>query len=137
MAQQIGALRRQALWFALVGMAAAATHFAVLVALVRGGAWPPTWANVAAFAVAFGVSFGGHRRFTFADAQRGGLWCSLWRWLAAALAGFGLNQLLFVVGLRLFGSAAYVPVWLAVTALVTILTFAIGKFWAFARVSQS
>lgn len=135
MAQPLGSLRRQALWFLLVGASAAATHFAVLVLLVRWGGWSPAPANAAAFAVAFGVSFGGHFRLTFARTQRRGWRDSLWRWLAASLAGFGLNQALFVAGLQLFGQAAYAPVWLAVTVLVTVITFAAGRFWAFARVS--
>ena len=135
MAQQIGGLRRQALWFGLVGAAAAATHFAVLVLLVRWGGWMPARANVAAFVMAFGVSFGGHFRLTFYRPEQRGWWASLWRWLAASLAGFAANQVLFVAGLRLLGQAAYVPVWLAVTVLVTVITFAAGRFWAFARIS--
>ena len=135
------ATARQAGCFALVGAAAAATHFAALVLLVRAGL-APQWGNVGAFAVAFAVSFAGHYRFTFAQTRTGaaagvdtgarGRWlASLWRWLASSLCGFALNHALFLAGLRLLGPAAYQAAWLAATALVTLATFALGKFWAF------
>ncbi len=135
----MNAAARQAGCFALVGAAAAATHFAALVLLVRAGL-APQWGNVGAFAVAFAVSFAGHYRFTFrqsrADANAGarGRWlASLWRWLASSLCGFALNHALFLAGLRLLGPAAYQAAWLAATALVTLATFALGKFWAFSH----
>ena len=132
MSAAMNAAARQAGCFALVGAAAAATHFAALVLLVRAGL-APQWGNVGAFAVAFAVSFAGHYRFTFrqsrADANAG----ARGRWLASSLCGFALNHALFLAGLRLLGPAAYQAAWLAATALVTLATFALGKFWAFSH----
>ena len=131
MAQQTQ-ISHQAAWFVLVGAAAAAVHFGILVLLVQWAGVAPAWANVAAFVVALCVSFGGHFCLTFRQPGQHRSWLrSLWRWLASSVGGFALNQLLFVVGLYWFGRHAYVPVWLAVTLLVTLATFALGKFWAF------
>ena len=43
------------------------------------------------------------------------------------------NHALFLAGLRLLGPAAYQAAWLTATALVTLATFALGKFWAFSH----
>lgn len=119
----------------LVGAGAAATHFLCLVWWVQWAHVAPALANVLAFLAAFAVSFCGHWRLTFGPQRQGRAWqSSLWRWLLSSAGGFALNQLLFVLGLRWLGAAWYVPVWLAVTVLVTTVTFALGKFWAFRHV---
>lgn len=117
-------------WFVIVGSFAAVTHFLGLVFWVHFVHIKPVWANVLAFLLAFLVSFAGHFQATFRHSVRS--WQqALWRWLCSSIIGFGLNQLLFTMGLKLFGSQAYIPVWFMATVLVTILTFALGKFWAF------
>ena len=127
------AAARQIAWFALVGLAAAAVHFAALLLLVRAGGAAPAWGNAGAFVLAFAVSFGGHYHLTFRHVRGRGWLASLWRWLASSLGGFACNQALFVLGLRHFGQAAYPAIWLAVTALVTLLTFVLARCWAFGR----
>ena len=54
----------------------------------------------------------------------------LWRWLFTSILVFLLNQLLFLLGLKLFGSEAYGVIWFVVTIIVTILPFILAKFWA-------
>lgn len=130
------AAARQIAWFALVGLVAATVHFAALLLLVRAGGLPPVWANVGAFALAFAVSFGGHYHLTFRHVRGRGWLDSLWRWLASSLGGIACNQALFVLGLRHFGQAAYPAIWLVVTALVTLLTFVLARWWAFGRRTQ-
>lgn len=120
----------QAVWFLMVGALAAAVHFFALLALVKWGGVAPAWGNVWAFALAFCVSFGGHFRLTFRHSRHSWLG-SLWRWLASSAGGFLLNQFLFVLGLHWLGERHYAVIWLAVTLLVTLLTFSLGKFWAF------
>lgn len=141
MAQQpsrLKPLHQQAGWFVLVGSAAAAVHFTMLLMLVRLAGLGPAWANVWAFALAFCVSFAGHFRLTFYQYGSHRAWQrSLWRWLASSVAAFLLNQALFVLGLAWFGRAWYALIWLVVTAVVTVLTFALGKFWAFGRTESS
>lgn len=122
--------RKQFSWFVVVGATAALTHFLCLWALVDGLSWQPAWANIAAFCAAFIISFCGHFYFTFRSVQARWL-ASLWRWLCAALSGFALNQGLFMLGLHLFGEAAYLFVWLGATIMVTLFSFGLGKWWAF------
>lgn len=124
--------RTQALFFAIVGACAALTHFAVLVLLVQWGGIVPFWANPLAFVCAFGVSFYGHLSWTFRTHTAQGHWLqSLWRWLLSSIGGFLLNQSLFAVGLSVFGQDNYRYIWFVVTLLVTLMTFALAKFWAF------
>ncbi|MBK6869019.1 MAG: GtrA family protein [Burkholderiales bacterium] len=117
------------LWFTAVGVAAALTHLAVF-ALAQPRMWPEL-ANALGFVVAFGVSFAGHRRLSFRDTGTSALQ-SLRRFGATALAGFAVNEAVFVLLLRAFGW----PSWLAlVLALIVAAgqTFVLGRFWAFRR----
>lgn len=124
-------LIRQLGWFIAVGCAAAATHWLVVVALVGGWSIPPLAANVAGWLVAFGVSFTGHHLLTFR--QHDTPWRRAARrfFLVSAL-GFAANEisyawLLHATALRYDLSLAVVLVAMAV------LTFILGRFWAFRR----
>ena len=121
--------RRAGLWFLAVGATAALTHIGVF-ALAKPHMWPEL-ANACGFAIAFFVSFAGHRWLSFSDTATG-LLQSLRRFALTALAGFVCNELVFVLLLRGFDW----PSWLALfTALVLAAgqTFALSRFWAFAR----
>ncbi len=125
-------LKKQAVWFLIVGAAAALTHFLALVALVNWGGVAPAWGNVGAFLIAFVVSFTGHFSLTFDEQTERQRWLlSLAKWFASSLAGFLANQSLFVLGLHYVGNRYYIPIWFVVTVLVTVMTFALGKWWAF------
>ena len=50
---------------------------------------------------------------------------------ATVAAGFMANQGLFVLGLDWFGERYYMLIWLVVTGVITVMTFALGKLWAF------
>jgi len=120
---------RTAFWFLLVGTSAALTHMAVF-------AWVspfmlPELANAVGFCVAFVVSFVGHRRLSFQDADTT-LWQSLRRFGATALAGFVSNELMFMLLLRMFG---WPNLWALFAALVfaSAQTFVLSRFWAFRR----
>jgi putative flippase GtrA len=122
---------RTGFWFLLVGGAAAAVHMAVFV-LSAPYLWPEV-ANAAGFCVAFVVSFVGHRRLSFSDADTS-LGQSLMRFAATALAGFAANEVMFVALLR----GLNLPDWLALFfALVfaSAQTFLLSRFWAFRRKS--
>lgn len=88
-------------------------------------------ANAAGFCVAFVVSFAGHRRLSFSDADTS-LWQSFRRFSVTALAGFAANEVMFVALLR----GLNLPDWLALfVALVfaSAQTFLLSRFWAFRR----
>jgi putative flippase GtrA len=123
---------RRPFFFALVGAAAALTHLAVVYLLVEFASWPPAQANVAAFCVAFLVSYMGQRRYTFGgDAP----WPhSMVRWGAVSVAAFALNQLMFTQALQHLPGQPYLLLLAAVTSLVAAISFLLGKVWAFAGV---
>src|SRR5882757_11403795 len=79
----------QLLRFGIVGLLATATHAAIYGYAVSKTAIPPLTANPAAFAVAFAISFVGHRYWTFAEqnSER-----ALPKFFATALLGFCSNQ---------------------------------------------
>lgn len=140
---------QQALWFLVVGASAALVHFVVLVSIVSLTTITPTWANVMAFLLAFIVSFFGHFYLTFRQPQpsyeqkdhnnkqtthapswRNSL-PALIKWFTSSAVGFAANQSLFVLGLSWFGERYYIVIWIVVTGIITVMTFSLGKLWAF------
>lgn len=55
----------------------------------------------------------------------------LLKWFASSVIGFLANQSLFVLGLNWFSERYYMLIWLVVTGVITIMTFSLGKLWAF------
>ena len=135
----------QAIWFLAVGASAALVHFLVLVSIVKLTTITPVWANVCAFLVAFVVSFLGHFYLTFkssvnengnnqpshANKNSDRPLSALGKWFGSSALGFMANQGLFVLGLGWFGEQYYMLIWLLVTGVITVMTFVLGKFWAF------
>jgi putative flippase GtrA len=117
------------IWFLAVGASAALTHMGVF-ALARHQMLPEL-ANALGFAVAFVVSFSGHRLLSFRDAATS-VATSLGRFAVTALAGFACNELVFVL---LFRVAGWPPLLALFVALVLAAgqTFALSRFWAFRR----
>jgi putative flippase GtrA len=121
--------KRVGLWFLVVGASAALTHVLVF-ALVKD--WMlPELANAIGFAVAFFVSFLGHRRLSFQDTTIS-LLQSLRRFSVTAVAGFICNELVFMLLLRGFGWSSMAALLLALV-LAAGQTFVLSRFWAFAR----
>lgn len=135
----------QALWFLMVGASAALVHFLVLVSIVNFTTLTPAWANVGAFLIAFVVSFFGHFYLTFKPANHltdktlphhekknnKHYLPVLGKWFGSSAVGFMANQSLFVLGLDWFGERYYILIWFIVTGVITVVTFTLGKFWAF------
>jgi len=116
-------------WFVAVGAAAALTHAAVF-GLTKPLVWPEL-ANALGFGVAFFVSFTGHRRLSFRDAGTS-VSQSLVRFAATALAGFAVNEAVFVLLLRVL----HWPSWPALIGALLVAagqTFLLSRFWAFRR----
>ena len=121
--------KRVGLWFLVVGASAALTHVLVF-ALVKD--WMlPELANAIGFAVAFLVSFLGHRRLSFQDTTIS-LLQSLRRFSVTAVAGFICNELFFMLLLRGLGWSSMAALLLALV-LAAGQTFVLSRFWAFAR----
>lgn len=119
----------QLLQFVLVGGSAAATHLAVVGAVVACTGLAPLWANVMGFLVAFVVSYHGHAWLTFAAAQARG-WATVLRFFAVACLSFVVNELLYAAALHWL-HWHYLWSLAAVLVLVAVGTFVLSKFWAF------
>lgn len=116
-------------WFVIVGCLAAATHWLVAVACVAWAGLPPLVANVAGWLVAFGVSFGGHYRWTFRH-QHAPIVRAARRFFAVSALGFAVNEAAYAVLLH----STTLPYDLSlalVLAGMAVLTFILGRWWAF------
>jgi putative flippase GtrA len=116
-------------WFLAVGSAAALTHMGVF-ALTQHLMWPEL-ANALGFAVAFCVSFAGHRLLSFQDASTT-VATSLARFAVTALAGFASNEMVFVLLLRALGLPSLLALFIALV-FAAGQTFVLSRFWAFRR----
>lgn len=113
----------QIMRFGIVGGAATATHMAVAAALLLSVTWPVWLTNVIAFAVAFWISFFGHRHFTFKKAG------SPARFLGAAMTGLAVNNVFLFTVLWATGNELISVVLAAVAAPVAVFT--ISRVWVF------
>jgi putative flippase GtrA len=123
--------RRRLIWFVIVGCAAAAVHWLTVVGLVSGAGWQPLWANGVGWLIAFHVSFAGHHRYTFGD-RRGSVVQAGLRFFALSAGGFAINEAAYAVLLRL-GVQRYDIALLVVLVGVAVLTYLLGRGWAFAQ----
>jgi putative flippase GtrA len=116
--------------FVAVGGVAAAVHLGLVYLLVERTGLTPLQANILAFLGAFVVSFCGHYQLTYGG--QSAPVSSLRRWLAISIASFAANQLMYGALLQHFGGAAYMMLLLIVTGTVAVLSYCLGKLWAFA-----
>ena len=116
-------------WFFVVGGTAALTHMAVF-ALTQHMMWPEL-ANALGFCVGFFVSFTGHRFLSFRDTTTS-LTTSLARFVLTALAGFAVNEGVFLLLFRAFGWPSLLALFCALV-IAAGQTFLVGRFWAFKR----
>ena len=123
-------MKSTAFWFLATGASAALTHLGVfaLVQHLQPDVWPEA-ANALGFAVAFGVSFGGHRWLSFKGTSTPVLQ-SLRRFVVTALAGFACNELVFVVLTRHYGWFGLLALFFALVV-ASAQTFMLSRFWAF------
>lgn len=135
MAQQktpLTPLHQQGLLFLIVGSLNALLHFLSLIFFVQILHQDPIIANILAFCIAFVFGFIGHLKLTFQAVQNKADWKhSLAKWFASSVLGFMLNQTIFSLAIEYFGQQYYVLIWIIATALVTLCTFSLAKFWAF------
>ncbi len=130
-ASATGSSRGSALWFVVVGCAAAAVHWAVVVGLVEGQGWRPLLANLAGWLVALSVSFCGHHNLSFrghgVPAQR-----SAQRFVAVSAAGFSINEAAYAVLLR-YSGRRYDVLLAMVLVGVAFVTWWLSRHWVFQR----
>ena len=116
-------------WFVAVGCAAAAIHFATVVALVAWFDAAPLLANVGGWLLALVVSFTGHSRLTF-RASNAPFGRAARRFVLVSAIGFAINEAAYAVLLRWAGWNF--AVLLAIVLLgVAVLTYWLSRHWAF------
>jgi|GEM_PF-42238 len=118
--------------FGIVGLVATATHAAVYGYLVSRTSITPLAANPVAFALAFLVSFFGHRDWTFAHQAAKG---ALPKFLATAALGFCSNQFITWLVVDQFRLPALDVIY-GIFLVTPILVFVCSKYWAFAAPRQ-
>lgn len=121
---------KQLFWFGVVGVSAMALHFALVAWLLVPLGAAPLVANVLAFLAAFQLSYWGHRLQTFrahAVPHRQ----ALPRFFGVACLSFAVNEAMYALLLR-YTALDYRAALLLVLVAVAVLTFALGKLWAFA-----
>lgn len=116
--------------FLAVGASAAAVHEAAVLGLVETGLLRPVVANVPAFLLAWGVSYFGHRRFSFEPGAPHRQAAP--RFFAVSLLGFAANQTLYAALLHFTTLNYAVALFLTLVA-VAVMTYALGRWWAFAK----
>lgn len=114
--------------FLLVGGTAALVHQIAVVAFVELGLLQPAIANVPAFALAWFVSYFGHRRWTFSSTAPHRH--AIPRFLAVAVVSFLVNQSLFVALLS-FTRLHYALALFITLFTVAVMTYVLSRFWAF------
>lgn len=122
-------LSRQFLWFVVAGGAATVFHYAVLIALVEGGAAGPVAGALAGFCCGGAVSYALNRRLAFGSGRRHRE--ALWRFAIVACVGFGLTGLAMAALTSRLGWP-YLPSQVLTTGLVMLWSFTAHKLWTFA-----
>jgi putative flippase GtrA len=121
---------KSALRFSLTGAAATLVHLAVAIGLIGLGV-APLVGNVAAFLMAFMVSFWGHHMFTFVG-HGGAAAGAFGKFVLVALAGFLINESLLFLLLKT-GAVTPETATLVSTLTAAASTFALSRSWAFAK----
>jgi putative flippase GtrA len=111
--------------FLVVGAVATLVHVLFYLATVAILAWSPLTANALGFAAGVQVSYFGHGRWTFRDANGSRL-----RFWAVAGLGFVINSL-FVQLVTLGLGLSYVWAVPLIAGVTPVLTFTLSKLWAF------
>ncbi len=125
----MGSLIRQIGYFVAVGCAAAATHWLSVVLLVSQTAMSPLVANFLGWLIAFGVSFGGHYQLTFKQ-QAAPIGQAARRFFLVSALGFAVNELSYA-GLLQYTTIRYDVLLALILIVLAVMTFVLGRFWAF------
>jgi putative flippase GtrA len=127
----LSAMSGRIAWFVLVGTAAAAVHWGVVVVLVGHGGWRPLVANVAGWLVAFIVSFSGHHRLTFRN-HGSPVRSSAVRFFLVSAGGFTINEATYAL-LMHWSGLRYDILLAGVLVAVAGLTYLLSRHWVFLR----
>ncbi|MFV0281331.1 MAG: GtrA family protein [Rhodoblastus sp.] len=114
--------------FFLVGLAAMAVHYGLLVGLVQLGGAAPVPATLAGYVAGGLVSYILSRAHVFETKRNHA--AALWRFVVVAAVGFVLTGVLMHIFVDRFG-APYIPAQFATTGIVMFWSFFAHKFVTF------
>lgn len=120
---------RRILRFVAVGGTSALVHMVLVRVIVEWWAIHPLWANVAAWAIAFWVSFTGHHYLTFGDREVGRRDAAP-RFLLLSLLGLAANESLYAALLHWTG-LHYMAALIITQIVVAVGTYLLSHAWAF------
>ncbi len=123
----IGELRRFLL-YALAGVAATGTHYAVMVALVRWGHVPEVAASCVGFIAGACVKYPLNYWTVFASRQKHRV--AMPRFLLALAVGFALNAAILAVLLRAL-DVHYMVSQVLTTGAVLFVNYVMARYWIF------
>lgn len=122
------ALARQFRTFVIVGCAATAVHYSLLISLVEGYRLDPVPATLTGFIAGGIVSYLLNRRLTYGSERPHGE--ASWRFAIVAAVGFGLTWLFVALMVRA-GGLPYMAAQVLTTGIVLFWNFAAHKLWTF------
>ena len=121
----------QILRFGLVGASATATLALAYYYFISADLLTPFLANLAAYGIAFSISFLGHRYWTFGDARKPRRSVhTILRFLAVSLAGLATNSAAVLLLVNLAGLPDWTPL-IVFVGFTPVLTFLLHRFWVF------
>lgn len=88
-------------------------------------------ANVVGWLVAYGVSFTGHYRLTFRHQQAPALRAA-WRFFMVSALGFAINEASYALLLH-WTTLRYDLLLALILIGMALITFVLGRYWAFRR----
>jgi putative flippase GtrA len=117
--------------FGLVGICATATLAVAYYYIISTSMFTPFFANLAAYGIAFSVSFVGHRSWTFGDAEKGGRNAhAVWRFLAVSLSGLAVNSAAVLILVNALALPDWTPL-IVFVGFTPVVTFLLNRFWVF------
>jgi putative flippase GtrA len=123
----IGELRRFLL-YAVAGVAATATHYAVMIAMVQWASSPEVLATCVGFIAGACVKYPLNYWSVFASRQRHRV--AMTRFVIALAVSFALNAALFAVLLRAL-DVHYMVSQVITTAVVLFVNYLLARYWIF------
>lgn len=122
-------MKAQILRFAIVGLAATVTTYAVLITAVEGFQVNAVSASVVGYAMGIVVNYVLNRRYTFGSTQKHRT--AIPKFLVVMGIGMALNAAIMYAGINWI-EMNYLVAQLAAVAVVLTWSFTINRFWTFA-----
>lgn len=118
--------------FGIVGGISTVTYWCIALGLKWGGLLPVLLTNALAYGIGFGVSYLGHRTWTFHS--RGSHRSELPKF--ALTQGIGLMLNTAIIAMLMHWGSPYTPAMVIATFCVPVVVYFISRFWVFRETSR-